>query len=223
MDLFSELIEGVQSDLTIGDESTLFPLSTVKLALNRSYIKCGSLFKWPETEDAQKTDTQNGIDYYDYPDTFKPDSIWKLMVDDVDYGDPLSFKDYQYEIENISNGRLPCGKDYIWTSQYRRFFIYPTPTAAGTNNIVVWGFSTPEKLVDDSDITIWSYSMPECNEAIVLEAVGILKGKGEDDTSGQFRSAEAKQILVTAWNKVRSEQDKYKNTQSEFVIPDFFA
>lgn len=222
MNLFSDLVDAVQSDLTIGDESTLYPLATVKSAINRAYLKCGGLFRWPETEDAKKTSTQANQEYYDYPATWRPDSIWKLTVDDTDYGDALSFKDYLYEKENISGGVLPSERSYIWANQWRRYFIYPTPTTAGSNNIVVWGQKAVDLLSADGDVTIWSYAMPECNEAVILEAVAILKAKGENENSAQFKSTEAKQILVVAWGKIRQEQDRLKSTQPEFTVPDFY-
>lgn len=219
MDLFSELIAGVQSDMTIGDESSLFPLATVKLALNRAYLKAGGLFRWPELEDAKKTSTENGKEYYDYPAGWRPDSIWKLTVDGTDYNDPLVFKDYLYEKEND----IPSQATYLWASQWRRYFIYPTPTADGDNNISVWGSRVVDTLTEDADVTIFSYSMPECNEAVVLEAVAILKSKGEDDKSAQFKSAEAKQILVVGWNKVKQDQTKYEKTQPFFLVNDMFG
>lgn len=219
MNEFSELIEAVQSDLTVGSESTLISLTAVKLALNRAYVKAGGLFRWAETEDAKKTSTQLNIEYYDYPETWRPDSIWKLTVDGVDYGKPLSFGDYQYEKEND----VPSGYEKMWTSQWRRYFIYPTPAAAGDYNISVWGQKVVETLVNNTDVTIFSYSMPECNEAIVLEAVAILKGKGENDKGEQFKSGQAKEILAIAWGKVRQDQAKYQRTQPMFNIPDFFG
>ena len=225
MNLFYELQNAVLSDLTAGSESTLFDLGTVRRAVNRAYVKAAGLFRWPETEDAKKTSSQLGIDYYDYPQTWRPDSIWKLTLDDVDFGDPLSFKDYLYEVEND----MPSGKERIWANQWRRYFLHPAPTAAGDYNIVVWGQMAVEDMVEDEDITIWSYSMPECNEALVLEAVAILKKKGEDvkvtktgGTIGDMLSMEAKQILSIAWGKIREEQDRAKSTQPEFDIPDFF-
>jgi len=65
--------------------------------------------------------------------------------------------------------------------------------------------------------------MPECNEAIVLEAEAILKSKGEEDKAGEFRSLQAKQILVVAWNKIRQEQNKYERIKPYFDVPDFFS
>lgn len=219
MDEFSDLISAVQSDLTVGSESTLFPSDTIKLALNRSYRKAGGLFRWPETEDSKNASTKNGYEYYDYPSNWRPDSVWKLMVDDVDYGEPLTFKDYLYEKEED----IPSGRDYLWSSQWRRYFIYPTPTTDGTNNISIWGQKVVDELVNNTDTTIFSYAMPECNDAVVLEAVAILKSKGENDKGAEFKSAEAKQILTIAWGKVRQDQAKYLKSQPFFDIPDLLA
>lgn len=219
MDYFSQLQSTVLSDLTIDSGSTLFPTATVKLAINRAYRKAGALFRWSELEDAKKTSTVASQEYYDYPDNWQPDSIWKLTIDDEDYGDPLVFRDYLFEKENT----IPSGADYLWSSQWRRFFVYPTPTTSGSNNICVWGQKVVDSLSQDSDTTIFSYSMPECNEAIVLEAVAILKAKGEDTNNSQFRSAQAKEILAMAWSKIRQNQMKYEKTTPMFNIPDYFS
>jgi len=218
MDLFSQLITAVQNDLTVGSESTLFPEETVKLAINRAYRKAGGLYRWSETEDAQKTSTQANTEYYDYPQNWRPDSVWKLSVDGVDYGDPVSFKDYLYEKEN----EIPSGLTYLWANQWRRYFIYPTPTTAGDYNITVWGVKVVDELVAEADVTIWSYSMSECNEAVVLEAVAILKNKAQEEQAGIFRSAQARAILDSAWRKITQEQAKYEKTQPFFDVPDLF-
>jgi hypothetical protein len=219
MNLFSEMIQAVYSDLNAGQESTLYPLTTVKMALNRSYMKCGGLFRWPETEDAKQTSTQNGIDYYDYPENWRPDSMWKIMVDGVNYGDPIAFKDFQKEIED----GIPSGREHLWTSQWRRFFLYPVPTTNGDFNITVHGQRVVEMMEEDADVTIFSYSMPECNEAVILEAVAILKNKEENEKAGEFRSSEAKGILAIAWGKIRQDQAKYQRVQPQYDVPDFFG
>jgi hypothetical protein len=220
MDTFLELIEAVQSDLTIGDESSFLPLTTVKLAINRAYInKISALFKWPQTEDAKLTSTESGADYYAYPSMWRPNSIWKLKVDGVDYGDPLAFKDYEYEVEND----YPSGKTKLWANKALKYFIAPTPSTTGTNNIEVHGQMIPNKLVSDGDTTIFSYNMPECNEAIALEATAILKTKSEQKDVSQLISQEAKQIITTAWLKLSQELAKYERTQPAFIVGDMFG
>jgi len=219
MDLFSELVSTVQSDQTIGAESSLFPPDVVKLAVNRAYRKVGGLFRWPETEDAKKTSTEANQEYYDYPQNWRPESIWKIKVDGADYGDPLVFKDYLYEKEH----NFPAGLQRMWASQWRRFFLYPTPSADGSFNICVWGQKIVDKLVNDNDVTIFSYSMTECNDAIVMEAQAILKNKGEDTNANAMLNGQALQIVTVAFGKVKQEMSKYQRTTGEWAMPDFFS
>jgi len=220
MDNFLEIIQALQSDLTIGDESSFMGLTTVKLAINRAYInKVSAIFRWPQTDDAKVTETIANIGYYDYPDYWRPNSIWKLVLDGTDLEDPLVFRDFEYE----KNNNYPNGRSLIWSNKALRYFIAPTPTTNGSENIEVHGQKIPAKLVADGDLTIFTYNMPELNEAILLEAKGILKIKAEEENSSQFASAEAKQICVTAWNKLKAEQAKYEKTLPYFRVPDYFG
>lgn len=234
MDLLEDLRQAVQDDLTVGDESSLYNPNIILRAINRAKRKAEALFAWPELMDAKKTTTQANQEYYDYPRNWRSNSIWKLAITDSDgndvrYGEepdgsPLSFDDYLAWKEDN-----PDSTDKKWANQWRRFFVSPTPTAAGSvttgiNVISIWGMmvSTVD-LVEDSDITIFSYSAPECNEAIVLEAVAILKSKGEQEKAGEFRSIEAKQILTTNWMKIRKELAKYEKNMPFLDVPDFFG
>src|SRR3990167_7953281 len=198
---FANIVEAVQDDLTIGDESTLYAPALIKRAINRAYRKAAGLFPWPELQDAKKTSTQVDQEYYDYPTNWRSNSIWKLTILDSDgnddrYGEtpdgsPLSFDDYlNWKEDN------PDATDKKWANQWRRFFIWPIPTTLGSYNIHVWDIKVVAYLSADADTTIFSYSTPECNESIELEAVAILKAKGENEKSAQFKSVEAKQILI---------------------------
>lgn len=225
MDTFDNLIDAVQSDLNIDDNSTLFPVTTVKLAINRSYRKGAGLFLWPETEDAKKTSTVSGQEYYDYPDNWIPDSMFRLEVDNLQYGEgddgsPLVFSDFLVWRRDTNNSNSTEKK---WSSQWRRYFIYPIPTTNGDNNIVIWGHKVVAELTAASDITIFSYSMPQCNDAIVQEAVAILKAKGEKMQDSQFRSLEAKTIFAAAWDKVKKGQSKYEKNLPFLDVPDMFG
>lgn len=228
MDTLAELVQAVQDDLTVGDESTLYAPALIKRAINRAYRKAGALFPWPELMDAKKTSTQVNQEYYDYPQTWRSNSIWKLTItdsagNDDRYGEspdgsPLSFDDYLAWKEDN-----PDSTEKKWANQWRRFFIWPVPTTAGTNNISVWGQMATTTLSADADVTIFSYATPEGNEAVVLEAVAILKSKGEQEKSGEFRSVEAKQILAVAWGKIRKQMAKYEKISPMFEVPDYFG
>ena len=228
MDTFLELQEAVQSDLNVDSGSTFYTLTQVKLAINRAYRKTGGLFPWPELQDAKKTSTQVNQEYYDYPTNWRSNSIWKLTILDSDgnddrYGEdpdgsPLSFDDYLVWKEDN-----PDSTEKKWANQWRRFFIWPVPTTAVTNNIHVWGIKVITTLSADDHTTIFTYSTPEANEAIVLEAVAILKAKGEQENSSKFRSDEAKQILANACDKIKKEMTKYEKNQPFFEVTDMFG
>ena len=228
MDLFSDIVLAVQDDLTVGEESALYNPTLIKRAINRAYRKAGALFPWPELQDAKKTSTVANQEYYDYPSTWRSNSIWKLTIQDSDgnddrYGEspdgsPLSFDDYLAFKEDYPNST-----DKKWANQWRRFFIWPIPTTNGSNNISVWGQIVTTALSADSDTTIFSYSAGEGNEAIVLEAVAILKSKGDQEKSGEFRSLEAKQILSGYWGKIRKEMSKYEKNMPFFQVTDMFG
>jgi len=226
MDQLSELRAAVQSDFSVGEESGLFTPSTIDLAINRSYRKIGAMFKWEETRDSQKLSSLANHEYYAYPLNWRPNSIWKLTIDDLDQEDPLTFKDYMFEKEN----NLPSGMTSIWSNYGKKLFRYPVPTVDADKNMKIWGYKFVDKLTLDGDITIFSYSMPEINEAIVLEAGAILKNKGEIQQAqkagvvvgGGLLSQEARSIVVTTWTKISQEQSKLVRTTPMFSTPDFF-
>lgn len=224
MDTFADLIAAVQSDMTIDTTSSFITPATIKLAIQRSYYKVGAMHRWPQLEDALKTSTVNGNEYYDYPQMWYPQTIWKLTVDDVDYGDPILFKDYLFEKEND----FPSGLKYLWASQWTRFFVYPIPATNGNNNISIWGSKAVDKLVNDGDTTIFSYAMRDCNHALVLEAIHLLKMKGEDLQAtiiprvGEMYSLDAVDILTKAWARIRMEVTKREKTQPMFEVQDMF-
>lgn len=225
METFEDIIQEVQSDMTIGDESSFMGLATVKGKINRAYInKVAALFTWPQTEDAKLTHSIANQEYYDYPDYWRPNSIWKLVVDGVDFEDPLVFRDYQFEVDND----YPSGWTKIWANKGLRYFIRPVPTTNGNStypdgNIEIHGHKIPAKLVDDGDLTIFSLNMPELNEAIALEAKAMLKSKGEEDQAGQFASVEAKGIAANAWKQLTQEIAKYEKTLPQFNVPNLFG
>lgn len=227
MNTFSDIYTAIQSDLTVGSESSLFDLTTIKNAVNRAYIKVGALHLWAGLRDSLKTSTIANQEYYDYPPAWQSDSVWKLSVDGTDYGDPLAFKDYLFEQEN----NYPSGLVNLWSNQRDRYFITPTPTSNGDNNITIWGYTTVSALSNDSDTTIFSYGMQEVNEGIALEATAILKNKGEIlpplkrgwISGAALLDALALELINNAWKGELMMNVKYEKTIPQFDVPDLFA
>lgn len=231
MDTLLNLRTAIQSDLTVGAESALYNPTAIDQAINRAYRKVAGLYPWPELQDAKKTSTQVNQEYYDYPQNWRSNSIWKVSIDDVRYGEtpdgsPLAFDDYLNWKENY-----PSSTEKKWANQWRRYFVWPVPTTQGNNNIVVWGIKTISSLTADGDTTIFSYSTPEVNEAIELEALAILRVKGGETPVRLARyvqgalllSIEAQDIIATAWKKIAKEQAKYEKNQPFFEVSDFFG
>jgi len=169
------------------------------------------------------TDTEINQDYYDLPDAWSPDSAYRLEIDGDRYGEdpdgsPLTFKDFLIFKEDNPNSTLKK-----WAVHGHQFFVTPTPIVKGASNISIWGQKIIDKLTTPASETIFSKNMPECNEAIVLEAVAILKKKGEAEESGQMLSGEAKQILIVAFDKIKKEQAKYEKSQPFLEVSDMFG
>lgn len=220
LDTLSDLRSVVQSDLNVSTNSSLFPPSRIDSAINRAYVKSSRLFRWPALGDAKKTSTGISQEHYDFPQSWSPESIWRLEVDGDMYGEepdgsPMKFADYLIWVADYPNST-----DKKWSMQYDKFFIRPVPTSVGSNNISIYGQKNITALSGDSSTTIFTYKMPECNEAIAIEASAILKKKGEVEAG--MLSAEAKEILVIAFNKIRQEQAKKEKTQPFLNVPDYF-
>lgn len=220
-DTLSDIRTVVRSDLNITENSSQFPQATIDRAINRARIKSERLFRWPALQDAKTTTSQSNINYYDAPQNWTPQSIWRVVVDDVTYGEdpdgsPLKFRDYLKYKEDY-----PDSTDKKWALQWLRFFITPTPTV-NTLSICIYGQKNGTALSSDSDTTIFSYSLPECNEAIGLEAAAILKKKGDNLQKGGMLSDEAKQILAVAWDRIKEEAGKADSNLPFFNVPDYF-
>jgi len=220
-DQLSEIRSAVQSDLSVSTNSSLYPPATIDLAINRAYIKLSRMFRWPALEDAKTSTTQLNQQYYDAPSVWTPDSLWRLEVDGDQYGEspdgnPLVYSDFlKWKLD------YPDSTDKKWAVQWLRFFISPTPSSAGLT-ICAWGQKNVTELTEDTDETIFTGSLPECNEALALEASAILKKKGTDEGKGGMYSDEAKQIVAIAWANLKKEQSKYEKNLPFFDVPDFY-
>ena len=218
MNQFSEMYGWVQSQLSVTSSSTFYTLTLIKSEINNTYLWATSLFNWPQLEDAKKTSTVVNQDYYDYPSVWRPDSCFRLEIDNEKY-DPKSFEDFlDYRLDNANEtGTL------IFANHGTQFWVFPTPTANGTNNLSAWGFKNPTALSADADTTIFSSVDPTGNTAVCKQALAVLQAKGKDKKTSQVEDAEAKSILSTIYSKIASQQQKFQRLDHpKFDVPDYF-
>ena len=219
MNTLSDIRTALSSDLNISSNSSLYPPATLDSTINRVYLIIAGMHRWPDTEDAKKTAVIADKEYYDYPQDWRPDSIWKLRIDGKDYGDPLQFKDYLLKKQSNYN---PDEK--YWANHKRWFFIHPVPATNGTEaNLHIWGHQTIDTLTDDDDPTIFSYSYPELNEAILLEALERLLTKGENVSKAAIQNTKAQTIIETVWARIREENAKYEKEEPMWEVPDYYT
>lgn len=219
MNTFLEMQTELQSRLSITGSSSFYTLARIKSELNDIHIWAGSLFDWPALKDARRTSSIAGNYYYDYPSTFRPESIWTIEIDGKEYN-PKDFDDFMdYKRNNPSDT-----SKRIFANYGLQYFVFPTPTANGTNNIDVWGFKNAPALSADGDKTIFSDYDPAGNEAIVKQALAVLQAKGKDKKTGQIEDAEAKAILAGIYQKILQNRQRYqKLDHPRFDVPDYFG
>jgi hypothetical protein len=216
---FEDMYTWVLSQLSASSSSTFYTLTIVKAEINYAYVWAASLFNWPQLEDAKKTSTVASQDYYDTPSTFKPDSIYRMEIDDEKY-DPKNFEDFlDYRIDNSTETDT-----LIFANHGMQFFVFPTPTSSGTNNMSAWGYTTVDTLVNTTDKTIFSDYDPAGNQAVCKQALASLQAKGKDKKTGQVEDAEAKSMLSIIYSKIASQQQKYQRLDHpKFEVPDYFS
>lgn len=219
MNTLSDIRTALSSDLNISSNSSLYPTDTLNSAINRVYLMIAGMHRWPDTEDAKKTYVIADKEYYDYPQDWRPDSIWKLRIDDKDYGDPLQFKDYL-----LKKQRNHDPSEKYWANHKRWFFVHPVATTNGSSaTLHIWGHKTITELSDNDDVTIFSYSYPELNEAIELEALERLLSKGENINKAAIQNTKAMTIIETTWKRIREENAKYEKEEPMWEVPDYYS
>ncbi|MHA1400155.1 MAG: hypothetical protein ACTSQE_07385 [Candidatus Heimdallarchaeaceae archaeon] len=214
-----ELVTELQGRLSAVSTSTVFTTTWLQDQISNAYLWVGSRKPWPPNEKGWIADSLLTQEYYDYPANCKTGSILRLTLDSIEY-DKKNFEDYlDYIKENPSDTKTKIFSEYA-----RQYFIFPAPTTNGTDNINIWGTEQVAKLENDSEVTIFSYSEPDINEAIILkaEAVGLKKiGKTSE---AKERIEEAQVIIELGYTRIaHREQRNQRLDHPKFDVPDYFS
>lgn len=205
------------SQLQVASNSSLFPSTRITSLIKNAYIWATQLFIWTDLVRAKCTDSVANQEYYDYPEEFRSLTIVRLTMDDLSYK-RKNFEDYLAYRENN-----PGSTFKMFSSFGRQFFIHPTPTANGTNNIDVWGAIQADELDDTSDETIFTNSKEQGNEAVVRKALSVALKR----VNPSLAESEEKAAILTL-GKLNQDENKYLQRDQrvqhpKFSVPDFFA
>lgn len=203
-----ELKTAVRDELSIASSSDLFFSDAyIQRIVNRAVKYAGSLYNWQQTQDARKRDSVAGQEYYNYPENWKTDSVFKVKFNGERY-DPTNFDEYeQYQEENGASAN-----DKIFADYKRQVFLNPVPTTVA--EITVWGHAIPDAMSGDSDTHPFA-GEAEIEEAIILYAQGLAKKKAR----GSYY-AMGVQDIKDAEKKFKEEYDKQLEKQSHYQNKD---
>lgn len=216
MDTLLEMETSLTSKLMVAANSTIFTPTAKRTAISDAYRWAAGLFMWEEFLKAEDTDSGLNQEYYDYPLRFRTGSIVQLEYNGEEY-DRKSWEDYlAHKRDNSSSTKK------IFANYGRQYFIYPKPAQAIVKGITIWGSTQPAPITADGATTIFSYSEPEGNEAIVQRALGqLIREKNAKRAAEETKEATATLTRIYQLQLDRRQRDQRLN-RPQFEVPDFF-
>ena len=218
---FLELQNELRTRLSASSNSTFWTTDMLKTWLNLANQWACAYKPWPFTEGAKYLSTVANQVYYDYPESFRSDSLTRLTVADSS-GNPEVYTKIRYNDFMKYRQDNPDGTDQLFTDYNKEYFINPIPTTDGLE-IVVWGQQVPDQLVNDGDTTPFASGNPEGEEAIIKRALMYAQQKaGRYDKAGIERD-EATLVLKELWDTISKNQAGYQTKDRPFFkSQDFF-
>ena|SRR3990167_2602310 len=221
METRSELEAELLLQLQAASNSSLFPASRLTSLIQNSYKTATTLFKWLALARAKTTDTvakgaTDDDSYYDYPDEFRANTIFRVEIDDKEYNRKSfeSFRDYR--------NRNPNSSKRIFAN-YQRFLFVSPDTSTGTDNMDIWGIIQAPALSTSGTETIFSGNADEGNLAVVALAVAL----GLQKIDPKFAEKKRNEGLLTLGKLNSDEWAEYARDQQLdtplFEVPDFFG
>lgn len=205
-----ELKTAVRDELSLITSGDLFFSDAyIQRIVNRAVKWASNLYDWQQTQDARKRDTVAGQEYYNYPENWKTDSVYKLKVNNQSH-DRVNFDEYdRYREDNSASAQ-----DKIFSDFKRQIFVSPVPTSVV--EMTVWGHAIPDTMSADADTHPFA-GEAEIEEAIILYATGLAKKKarGTQYNAGLQDIKDAEKKLDNEYEKQLEKQSQYQNKDLE--------
>lgn len=198
---FLEMQTAVYDDLSVANTDAFYSLNYIKRIINRAKNRIEDAHDWPHLERAMTRDSEAN-EYYNYPENWKQDSIYKLKYNGDDY-EKVRFKDY---LKHQENG----GTDKIFSDFRNRFFINPAPASVITNGIEFWGQEYSADMSADGDTS--PFTLEREIEEIIVDlslAMALKKGRGSMYQKGLVMERDALTKLEIINRKILKRQSSY--------------
>lgn len=203
--------QAVLDEISLDSTDTFITTAILNRFYARSVQWLANLKNWQQTQIARKITIVAAGDetdeYWDYPENFKTDSVYRIDVDGVRYK-PLTWEEYLNYKEDT-----PQGKE-IYTDHRRQLFIYPTVTNGAV--LSIWGheiIATPDNDADEHPFT----GEQLLEEAINRYLMGLCykKRDGSYYEKGKALYTEALTLALQAWEQQQKAQANKKTENAE--------
>lgn len=212
---YLEMQTELAARLMVASNSTTFSATRLGELLNNANQWATQMFIWLELVRGRMTNSKSGYEYYDYPSDFRTGTIIRLEVDNEPY-ERKNFEDY---LDFKKNN--PGSQEKIFAHYGRQYFIYPTPTANGTNNISVWGAIQAPALTQNTDTTIFSSQNMSGNEAIIKKAFSVAIKRIDSNLSTKEEQEGLGLLAVLNKKQWEAYQRDKRIQHPRFDVPDY--
>lgn len=216
MNTYLEMQTELISRLGVASNSTKFPTVRIQTLIKDAHLWATALYPFRELTlktDLATTGISSGVmpgaSEHSYPAAYRSNSIWLVFIGTDEYR-KRNFDDLlRYALQNTNSVKRR------YADLGRKFYVFPTPAVSLTMKL--YGQQQATQLSADGDKTIFSDANTDGNEAIVLKAEAVAKGKSEKE-----QQAVALLTKVFADQKDKSQLD-VPMAKPIFDVPDFFG
>ena len=212
---FGDHKNALRDDLSISSGDSFYSDTAIERFIQRALDWYAGLHFWEETKFAYErpitsSEVSDEANYFDYPDDFYTDSIYRIDDDEGNEYDKKNWEDYL----RFLNDNDVTDDDYIFSSHDRQFFINPTPTS--TITLSLWGHKKPDTLSNDSDTHPFSDD-PDACEIINLYALGLAlrKARGSYYSKGLKLIERAREEADVKWKKQQAQRAEYQSIDNQ--------
>lgn len=210
---FKEKQDAILNDFSATSTDSFITLTIVKSYINRQERRIAGLYPWPHTKTAEVRDSEVNQEYYNYPEDWVQDSIYRLEFNNEKH-DPTDFDDYeQYKKENNASEKR-------FANFENKYFINPTPSSAIVGGISIWGHKLPANMVNDADLSPFAED-PEIEEEIInlTRAALMQKQRGSYLTAGLNLEKDTLAKITAIWKKTYMKKAKFMTRSRSMFNP----